>query len=608
MTGLLYTLATVATVATASATPGQLTAVPRPTDQAATTARASDARIRAKLRADLAEVLSSAGPEARVPITIVLRDQVPREQILAARSIDDKVARRAHVIGTLKSFAAKSQANLVAELRRHRATGLVERLDPMWIHNLVAARVTPELAYAIAARADVAHLNHDRPAGAEIFPVLPADEAAGDEEIECGVDLMRAPEVWNDYGIDGAGVIVGVIDTGLCLTHPDIADQLWTNPGEIAGNSVDDDGNGYVDDVYGWNFQHDNNNVSDYEGHGSHVAGTVAGDGTQGTQAGMAPGSQVMVLKFWNDFSGEQTVWDALEYGTENGADILTGSLGWPPSRNPDRVTWRTICENSMAAGVVVTFAAHNYGCSNPPDDVTTPGDVPDMITVGAVDCSDNKASFSSCGPSTWEGVFPWNDWHYPPGKLKPTIMAPGVSTKSHSYCSGYTSKSGTSMATPHVAGAMALMLSANPYLDHWDCKQILKATALDLGVAGPDNSYGYGRVDAYQAVQLAMQGGGLQLELSGSCPGIMTATVTGATQEDRIAFGYGTTRGLGPKIPGCVGLWASVVDPVLIGVVEADTSGAASIIADVPAAACDKLWIQAVNLDGCKRSNVLRP
>jgi subtilisin family serine protease len=338
---------------------------------------------------------------------------------------------------------------------------------------------------------------------------------------------MDADRVWNELQITGKNVIVGVVDTGICmsggLTHRDLRNQLWVNTDEIPGNNVDDDNNGYVDDINGCSWENNTKgvNVTDNAGHGTHVSGTVAGDGTEGTQSGMAPDALVQVLKFWNSFSGQLSVWNCMQYGVDNGADVLTASLGWPLSQNPDRPTWRRNCENAIAAGVVVVYAAGNEGDAGNPCPggtnyrIRTPGDVPMVITVGATTCSDTIASFSSRGNVTWIGVQGYNDHPCPPGYLKPTIAAPGDNTKSTRICTGYTNMSGTSMATPHVAGCIALMLSANPGLTHAQVKQILKDTAKDLGDPGPDRHFGAGRVNCFEAVKKAIELSGKKGDLN---------------------------------------------------------------------------------------------
>jgi hypothetical protein len=181
--------------------------------------------------------------------------------------------------------------------------------------------------------------------------------------------------------------------------------------------------------------------------------------------------------------------------------------------------------------GTAMVIAAGNEGSGNEPDNVRTPGDVPRVITVGAVNCSDEAAGFSSRGPVTWEDVPPWNDHPYPPGLIKPDVAGPGVDTRSHNKCSGYSYKSGTSMATPHVAGAVALMLSANPGLTHDDLKLLLEDTAVELGDPGKDNVYGSGRVDAYEAVlQSATSDGRISIkERTVSCQSMLHITVSDA-------------------------------------------------------------------------------
>ena len=460
-----------------------------------------------KLRADLPEVLARAQPGELVPITIIMQTQAEPFDINELRAMG-KEARRQYVIDVLRQVADQSQGGVLGVLAQAEQAGHAANINPLWIANVVGARVTPDVALRIAKRNDVAYLNYDRPIGEEVFPVVPVfGSSEGDPlaAVECGTALMNAPTAWSN-GYTGSGVVVGMIDTGTCITHPDIANQIWTNAGEIPNNGIDDDGNGFVDDIHGWSFDNggSSSNINDNNGHGSHTAGTVAGDGTQGTQAGMAPDAQIQTIKFWNNFAGEQAAWNCMQYGAANGADVESNSYGWPHSVNPDRATWRSVTENVMASGVVLVFAAGNEGSCCGIDSVRTPGDVPDIITVGATDCNMNITSYSSRGPVSWTGVAGYNDWPYPPGKLKPTISAPGDHTISHSLCSGYVDFSGTSMATPHVAGCVALMLQANPNLDHYQVKQILKDIAIDRGASGPDNTYGAGFVDAWAAVQAA--------------------------------------------------------------------------------------------------------
>jgi len=492
----------------------------------ATTAPAQETDPGSKLTGGLAGAFASASQGELLPVAIVLSEQAPATLMAEARSITSKVERRAYVSTVLRDIARDTQSELLGLLEAGRAEGRVERARPLWIANVISARVDLATALDLAARGDVARVHYDRPRGEEVLSMLPAQPVGG--VVECGVDLMGADEVWSQYGITGAGVVVGVIDTGLCLGHPDIQNQVWRNPCEIAGNGQDDDGNGYVDDINGWNFESDNNNVNDNNGHGSHVSGTVAGDGTGGNQSGMAPDADVMALKFWNSLSGEASVWEAMQYAVTTGADVTTASLGWQHSWGPDRATWRAVCDNTIAAGLVVVYAAGNEGCGNPPDNVRTPGDVPAVLTVGATDCNDNAAWFTSCGPVTWQNVPPYNDYPYPPGLMKPSVAAPGYDTLSHYFCNGYTPLSGTSMATPHVSGACALILQADPTLDHFGVRNLLMSTAVDLGSPGADNTYGAGRVNVFAAVTAALANGNYCEAKLNSCGTLAEITSTG--------------------------------------------------------------------------------
>ena len=561
-----------------------------------------------KLQPDLVEALGIAEADDLLQITIVMKDQASRDRVAQIRAMGDKDAQRDAMRDLLKPIAANSQRELLDLLRQEQAAGRVgEHIRSLWIANVIGLKATPEVIRRVARRDDVAYVNYDQPVGKEIFPVGPWEDQEFPSEIECGVDLMGAPQVWDELGITGAGTVVGVIDTGCCLTHPDLANQVWVNVDEVANNNIDDDGNGFVDDVNGWNFENNNKDVTDFWGHGTHVTGTVVGDGAQGTQTGMAHNAQFMTIKFWNSFSGEQTVWDGMQYGVDNDADVLTASLGWPHSMNPDRVVWRTVCENAIAAGVLVTYAAGNEGSCCGIDSVRTPGDVPDVITVGATDCNDNIAWFSSTGPVTWEDIPPYNDWPHPPGKIKPTIAAPGVQTKStSSACSGYLFLDGTSMATPHIAGTLALMLEANPDLQQLDAIEILQGTALDLGSEGEDNTFGAGRVDAYEAVVASMDGElPLRLDASNIVAGVRCQVEAfRCTPGASVAFLY-STAGLGSTFIPQLNVTVDLDSPHLIGVDTADGTGYATLIQHVPNAAQGRhLWMQAAEQG--RTSNVI--
>lgn len=457
-----------------------------------------------KLRGDLPRVLAGAGPSDHIPVTIIMRDQVPYEQIAEAQAQPTRLARYQAVKDLLKPFAEDHQREILAYLEGELAKGNASRLRTLWIVNVVAVDATPDVIRTVAQRADITEVNYNPKVPVFDLPDTLPNDSGIMAAIECGVNAMRAPQVWNQ-GITGRGAVIAVIDTGACLTHPDLVNQLWRNPGEVPGNGVDDDGNGFVDDINGWNFDANNNNPNDTNGHGSHVAGSVVGDGTQGTQCGMAPDAAAMILKVGVTFSDEMDVWSAMQYAANMNAHAYSMSLGWPHSRNPVRTTWRNIARNAIAMGTQGIIAAGNEGtCCRPFDAVRTPGDVPEIVTVGATDCNMNLASFSSRGPVTWQSVTGYNDWPYVPGKIKPTVSAPGSNTVSHSFCSGYRTLSGTSMATPHVSGAVALMIEANPNLTPEQIKDIVMRAAVDRGAAGFDNDYGMGFLDAFNAVQMA--------------------------------------------------------------------------------------------------------
>ncbi|MEH1872430.1 S8 family peptidase [Nostoc sp.] len=272
-----------------------------------------------------------------------------------------------------------------------------------------------------------------------------------------GADLVKAPEVWAK-GYTGKGVVVAVVDTGVDYNHEDLKDNIWTNPKEIADNGKDNDGNGYANDIHGWNFVDNNNNVLDDNGHGTHVSGTIAGENNSYGVTGIAYDAKIMPVKVLDDSgSGSYTsIAKGIHYAVDNGANVINLSLGGPYSNR----TLESAIDYASSKGVIVVMAAGNDGDSSP--DYPARYASKSGIAVGAVDKNNNLADFSNRSGT--------NEISY--------VTAPGVNIYSSVPNNQYATYSGTSMAAPHVAGIVALMLSANHNLTDAQVRQIVAETA----------------------------------------------------------------------------------------------------------------------------------
>ncbi|MEH1789107.1 MAG: S8 family peptidase [Nostoc sp.] len=272
-----------------------------------------------------------------------------------------------------------------------------------------------------------------------------------------GADLVKAPEVWAQ-GYTGKGIVVAVVDTGVDHNHEDLSNNIWTNSKEIPGNGIDDDGNGYVDDSYGWNFSENNNNTLDQNGHGTHVSGTIAGENNSYGVTGIAYDAKIMPVKVLNDSgSGSySSIAKGIHYAVDNGANVINLSLGGGSSNR----TLESAINYASSKGVIVVMAAGNDGDSSPGYPARYA--YKSGIAVGAVDKNNNMPDFSNRSGT--------NEISY--------VTAPGVKVYSSVPNNQYATYSGTSMATPHVAGIVALMLSANPKLTDAQVRQIVTETA----------------------------------------------------------------------------------------------------------------------------------
>ncbi|OGI41236.1 MAG: hypothetical protein A2140_04400 [Candidatus Muproteobacteria bacterium RBG_16_62_13] len=279
---------------------------------------------------------------------------------------------------------------------------------------------------------------------------------------------IDAPEAWYLQTGD-QNVVVAVIDTGVAYDHPDLAANAWTNPGEIPANGIDDDGNGYVDDVHGYDFYNNDANPYDDHGHGTHVAGTIAAVGNNGIGvAGVSWRARIMAVKFLSA-GGSGTTSGAISavlYAADMGARVMNNSWG---GGGFSQALMDAIVTADQAGALFVAAA----GNSNSNNDVTpnypSNYDVPNVLAVAATDHNDARASFSSYGATTV-------DLGAPGVNILSTVPTSGASCCSDP--TGYKQLSGTSMATPHVSGAATLVYSQYPGITHHQVKDRLMASA----------------------------------------------------------------------------------------------------------------------------------
>jgi thermitase len=292
-----------------------------------------------------------------------------------------------------------------------------------------------------------------------------------------GLNKIGAPQAW-DKITSSPSVLVGVIDTGIDYNHPDLQDNMWKNPGEIQGNGIDDDRNGYVDDVYGWDFANNDREPLDDNSHGTHVSGIIAGVGNNGIGvAGVTWNTKLVALKFLKD-NGKGSVSNAvkaIDYANKMGVSIINNSWGGSG--------FSQALHDAVATAGLFIAAAGNSGTDNESKPVYPACyDCDNLITVASTDANDNLSSFSNYG------------------RYSVDIAAPGTKIWSCLPESSYGYKSGTSMATPYVSGAAALLKAYKPTLTTSDLKAILLKST-DVLPTLSNRVVTRGRLNIYNAI-----------------------------------------------------------------------------------------------------------
>jgi subtilisin family serine protease len=292
---------------------------------------------------------------------------------------------------------------------------------------------------------------------------------------------IDAVEAWDSFSGNSDEILIGVIDTGIDYLHPDLVDNIWKNPGEISGNGIDDDGNGFIDDYYGWDFAYDDNDPADQHGHGTHCSGTIAGKGNNGIGVtGIMWNARVMAIKFL-DASGSGTTSDAIDavnYATIMNVQVTNNSWGGGG--------YSQALEEAIASSGIFVAAAGNNGSDN---DMMPeyPGSysLDNIISVAATDNNDSIAYFSCYGRNSVD------------------LAAPGVDILSSLPGNKYEAWSGTSMATPHVTGAVALLWSCNPSLSSTEVKNAV-LQSVDKKSSLENKTVTGGRLNIQKMLELA--------------------------------------------------------------------------------------------------------
>jgi len=417
--------------------------------------------------------------------------------------LDKDGSNRAQILKEMKTGAEKSFMTFKTKIDKR-----FEIRDFLWSVNAVVVDENISITKNLESMQEVLYILPDILEYPEepVSKDTPQVEGVSDD-FTYGLENMNVPQVWEDFGIKGQGINIGIIDTGIDGDHPE-----FNNTGKVV-TYWESGGNTDMD------------NMTDGHGHGSHVAGTIAGGSLSGRNIGIAPEAKLIIAK-GIDSKGTRASYllDAMEYMIDPDGDPDTNdhpgavNCSWH-SGYGDQSPYYAMLERWIDTGIIPCFSAGNSGPGA--STITKPKEFPGLFASAALDSNRKIASFSSRGPAIFKGM----------NIDKPDIASPGVDVYSVKAGGGYRTMSGTSMASPHTTGVIALILSANPRLSIDDVRQILYSSCHDAGDEGYDYSYGHGWLDAYMAVRLAKYGGFVKGTVNaGDTPVSITVKETGTS------------------------------------------------------------------------------
>lgn len=453
-----------------------------------------------------------------IDINIIFKSQIDLTKLKKrSASISDKKVRRDALVDELKLFNEEKQKDVLAILRAEKSSNKVSNIRCHWLSNAITCTANSDVIYLLAKHPDIEIIGYDEMR--QVIDIVPESERqTSDEEpyLTDNIIMVEADKVW-EMGYTGKGVIVAVIDSGVNYNHADLADHLWDGGPEFPN--------------HGYNVIDGNNDPMDKTGHGTHCAGTICGDGTSGIHTGMAPDATLMCVRSLDEYGygSASSINAGMEFAIEHHADVLSMSLGILNASSADKTLFRNTCVNALELGIVAAVAAGNDGkmvMAPVPNNVRTPGNCPPpwihpdqevnagglscVVCVGAIDYYENLYENGSMGPVTWSdtqfGDYPYGGSNI--GLIRPDVCAPGVAIKSldHDNNEGYNLQTGTSMATPCVAGVMALLLEKQNDLTPADICKALETTAKPF-TETKNNNTGSGLINAYKAIASLNEG-----------------------------------------------------------------------------------------------------
>jgi subtilisin family serine protease len=419
-----------------------------------------------------------------VPVLVALRG--PGGQAIGPSASREEIER------TLKSAAYGARERLAGRLE---STDLKDA-RVLWIANALALPITRPLLESLSRQPEVESVSLDRRIRLE--PGRVGSLSADAPGLAPGLVLLGLEKVWQSYGVTGKDVRVGHMDIGVDASHPALEGRVVAFKDMAAGGQT----------------------PHDPHGHGTHTAGIIAAARVKGRAVGVAPGALLVSVKAFNDAAETQESWllDGFQWMVDPDGDPATpdgvrvSSNSWGDEDHASTVFWEAT-RRMTEMGITVVAASGNSGASG---SVHAPGSYPFVLCSGAIANDLTLAPFSNRGPVTWQGQV----------VLKPDFVMPGVDVVSTLPGGRYGAKSGTSMATPHLAGVAALLLEANPSLSPGAIARAMRESSRDLGDAGPDPLFGHGLVDVQKAVGAVFAGGLVEGTVRGASSEAVDATV----------------------------------------------------------------------------------